>query len=104
MASKPVLQRLLSCMNLGIKHKFTLLVETRRDFYEPQQQHKQSKSMAVKKAGLDMVREIYINSILHPLTNFRSNSRSIKIKHIFSHIDDHEKPHSFASDGKSAMV
>lgn len=74
--------------------------------------------MVVKKAGLDSYDKGHIHQLPPAPThaNFGSNSRSIKIKNIFSYIDDHEnhlilhennqklrdgKPHSFAFDEKS---
>ena len=80
-ASRTFLQQLLVCLNFRIR-RFILLLQTKSDFYELWQQHKQLKTMMMNETWLGTSYEgyIYINSNLN--TEFTKSSRRNKFKYI----------------------
>ena len=78
-ASRTLLQWLVTCLNLALDADFTiLLVKAKTDFHELWQQHKQLKIMQTSEDWPDIYDDEYI------LITFFSSSRSAKFKNILS--------------------
>ena len=97
-ASRTLLQWLLACLNFFLDSQdLVFCYKQKNAFYELYQQHKQLKTMEIVSLDLTLsMRDIYISSILNPLTKFTSTSIYPPMEHLSNDHKDRLNQHKYS--------